>query len=387
LVVILAVFFFLKKNGQKQFGSIFELRKTRARQLDSDNKTSFADVGGLDNAIESLTDLVVYLRNPTVWTATGTRAPRGVLLTGPPGTGKTLLARALAGETDSAFFYTSATEFVEMFVGVGAARVRDTFEKAAKEKAAVIFIDELDAIGRQRSSGVGVMHKEREQTLNQLLVLMDGLERHEHVIVLAATNRADVLDSALTRPGRFDRTLHVNAPDAEGRKQILKIHCRDKPLADDVDLAALAENTGSFTGADLETLLNEASIIAMRRNAQTPGARVQIGLEDIKQSQREMQTSQTKFDRLDAVLVESVSQLAEPTGRAVARITMVGGQVLEGDVVWMNSTHMKLRSEDGKETIVSRDHAAIIEALEGTEKVTDNDIAPDRWAKSQIDVR
>ena len=251
----------------------------------------------------------------------------------------------------------------------------------------MIFIDELDAIGRQRSSGVGVMHEEREQTLNQLLVLMDGLERNQHVVVLAATNRADVLDPALVRPGRFDRMLHIKSPDATGRRQILEIHCRDKPVADNVDLAELAAQTESFTGADLETLVNEASITAMRRRAQEPGSAVTVERDDIKQAQEQMRSSQSKFDRLDAVLVESVSQLAEPTGRAVARITMVTGQVLEGDVLWMNSTHIKLRDHDRKEAILSREHAAIIEALEGTESVNDDEIAPDRWARSQIDAR
>ncbi len=385
IVLVFAVLFFLRKFGQQQ-GNIFELKKSRARQLDDENKTSFADVGGLDSAIESLSDLVVYLRNPAVWIATGARAPRGILLTGPPGTGKTLLARALAGETQSSFFYTSATEFVEMFVGVGAARVRDTFENASNETSAVIFIDELDAIGRQRSSGVGIMHEEREQTLNQLLVLMDGLERNKHVIVLAATNRADVLDPALTRPGRFDRMLHINAPDRNGRRQILEIHSRDKALADDVDLDALAMETESFTGADLETLLNEAAIISMRRHAKAPDSPLEISAGDLHAARQEMTSNQSRFDRLDAVLVESVTQLSEPAGRAVARVTMVGGQVLEGDVVWMNSTHIKLRAADGRETIVSREHAAIIEALEGTEPAGD-DVAPDRWTQRQVDAR
>lgn len=385
VVLALAIMLFFRKFGQQQ-GNIFELRKSRARQLDDQNKTTFADVGGLDDAIASLKDLVVYLRKPSAWIATGARSPRGILLTGPPGTGKTLLARALAGETDSAFFYTSATEFVEMFVGVGAARVRDTFENASKEKSAVIFIDELDAIGRQRSSGVGIMHEEREQTLNQLLVLMDGLERQQHVIVLAATNRADVLDPALTRPGRFDRNLHINAPNAEGRQQILQIHSRSKRLDDQVDLEKLAAGTESFTGADLETLMNEAAILSMRRSADDPDSAMKISEDDLRRAREQMQTSQSKFDRLDAVLVESVTQLAEPTGRAVARVTMIGGQVLEGDVVWMNTTHIKLRDADGNESIVSREHAAIIEAMEGTESAGD-DVSPDRWTQSQVDAR
>lgn len=385
-VVVLVVIFFLKKMGQQQGGNIFELRKTRARQLESETKTTFADVGGLDEAIESLRDLVVYLKNPAVWKETGARAPRGILLTGPPGTGKTLLARALAGETESAFFYTSATEFVEMFVGVGAARVRDTFENASKEKSAVIFIDELDAIGRQRSSGVGVMHEEREQTLNQLLVLMDGLERNQHVIVLAATNRADVLDPALTRPGRFDRMLQIDAPDADGRKKILEIHSRDKALDDEVDLEKLAARTASFTGADLEALMNEAAVKAMRRAARNSEDSIDIRSIDVDKAIREMRGSESRFDRLDAVLVESVTQLAEPTGRAVARVTMASGQVLEGDVLWMNTTHIKLQAEDGSQCIVSREHAAIIEALEGTE-LAGGDVAPDRWVKNQVDTR
>ncbi len=204
--------------------SIFELRKTKAWPIDHADKAHFADIGGNRQAVELLADIVDFLRAPRRWTAAGLRIPRGILVVGPPGTGKTLLARAVAGETNSAFLYTSAAEFVEMFVGVGSARVRDTFQKAVAQQPAVIFIDELDAIGRRRGSGTGTIHEEREQTLNQLLVLMDGMERHKNLVVMAATNRPDVLDPALLRSGRFDRVLRLKPPTSNERLEILKVH-------------------------------------------------------------------------------------------------------------------------------------------------------------------
>ena len=210
--------------------NIFDLRKSKARSIDNSDKAQFADIGGNQQAVELLGDIVDFLRSPEKWTSSGLRIPRGILVIGPPGTGKTLLARAVAGETNAAFLYTSATEFVEMFVGVGAARVRDTFEKALAEQPAVIFIDELDAVGRRRGSGIGTMHEEREQTLNQLLVSLDGIEQNKRLVVIAATNRPDVLDAALLRPGRFDRTLRLSLPGEQERLDILKIHTRTKPL-------------------------------------------------------------------------------------------------------------------------------------------------------------
>ena len=227
-------------------------------------KVTFKDVAGADEEKEELEEIVQFLRDPEKYTALGAHIPKGVLLVGPPGTGKTLLAKAVAGEADTAFLSISGSDFVEMYVGVGASRVRDLFEQAKKQSPAIVFIDEIDAVGRQRGSGLGGGHDEREQTLNQLLVEMDGFAANEGVVVLAATNRVDILDPALLRPGRFDRQVFVGLPDIKGREEILKIHARGKPLAEDVDLARVARATSGFTGADLENLLNEAALLTGR---------------------------------------------------------------------------------------------------------------------------
>ena len=225
-------------------------------------KVTFKDVAGADEEKEELEEIVQFLRDPEKYTALGAHIPKGVLLVGPPGTGKTLLAKAVAGEADVAYLSISGSDFVEMYVGVGASRVRDLFEQAKKQAPAIVFIDEIDAVGRQRGSGLGGGHDEREQTLNQLLVEMDGFAVNEGVVVLAATNRVDILDPALLRPGRFDRQVYVGLPDIKGREDILKIHARGKPLAEDVDLSRVARSTAGFTGADLENLLNEATSAA-----------------------------------------------------------------------------------------------------------------------------
>ncbi len=227
---------------------------------------TFADVAGCDEEKEELTELVEYLKEPDKYTKLGARIPKGVLMVGPPGTGKTLLAKAVAGEAGAPFLSISGSDFVEMYVGVGASRVRDLFEQAKKKSPAIIFIDEIDAVGRHRGAGMGGGNDEREQTLNQLLVEMDGFGTNTGVIVIAATNRPDVLDPALLRPGRFDRQITVNRPDTKGREQILQVHCKDKPLAPDVDLKEIAKDTIGFTGADLENLMNEAALLAVRRN-------------------------------------------------------------------------------------------------------------------------
>ena len=227
---------------------------------------TFQDVAGADEEKEELEEIVQFLRDPEKYTALGAHIPKGVLLVGPPGTGKTLLAKAVAGEADVAYLSISGSDFVEMYVGVGASRVRDLFEQAKKQAPAIVFIDEIDAVGRQRGSGLGGGHDEREQTLNQLLVEMDGFAVNEGVVVLAATNRVDILDPALLRPGRFDRQVYVGLPDIKGREDILKIHARGKPLAEDVDLGRVARSTAGFTGADLENLLNEAALLAGRRD-------------------------------------------------------------------------------------------------------------------------
>lgn len=264
LGVMIFFFVFMMKNAGG--GKMSSFGKTNAKMAPSSKKATFDDVAGADEEKEELKEIVDFLRDNKKYTEIGARIPKGVLLLGPPGTGKTLLARAVAGEAKVPFFSISGSDFVEMFVGVGASRVRDLFEQAKKNAPAIIFIDEIDAVGRQRGAGLGGGHDEREQTLNQLLVEMDGFEDNDSVIVMAATNRCDILDPALLRPGRFDRQILVGYPDVKGREAILKVHTRNKPLAPDVDLETIAKSTVGFTGADLENLVNEASLLAARKN-------------------------------------------------------------------------------------------------------------------------
>ena len=256
----------MNRMGGGGAGGVARFSKARTRLgSEEKNKKTFKDVAGCDEEKEELAEIVDFLKDPKAYTAMGARIPKGVLLVGPPGTGKTLLAKAVAGEADVQFLSISGSDFVELYVGVGAGRVRDLFDQAKKVAPAIIFIDEIDAVGRQRGSGLGGGHDEREQTLNQLLVEMDGFGNNEGVIVMAATNRADILDNALLRPGRFDRQVYVGLPDIKGREAILKIHSRDKQLADDVDLNSIAKGTPGFAGADLENLMNEAALLAVRR--------------------------------------------------------------------------------------------------------------------------
>lgn len=264
LGVMIFFFVFMMKNAGG--GKMSSFGKTNAKMAPSSKKATFDDVAGADEEKEELKEIVDFLRDNKKYTEIGARIPKGVLLLGPPGTGKTLLARAVAVEAKVPFFSISGSDFVEMFVGVGASRVRDLFEQAKKNAPAIIFIDEIDAVGRQRGAGLGGGHDEREQTLNQLLVEMDGFEDNDSVIVMAATNRRDILDPALLRPGRFDRQILVGYPDVKGREAILKVHTRNKPLAPDVDLETIAKSTVGFTGADLENLVNEASLLAARKN-------------------------------------------------------------------------------------------------------------------------
>lgn len=264
LGVMIFFFVFMMKNAGG--GKMSSFGKTNAKMAPSSKKATFDDVAGADEEKEELKEIVDFLCDNKKYTEIGARIPKGVLLLGPPGTGKTLLARAVAGEAKVPFFSISGSDFVEMFVGVGASRVRDLFEQAKKNAPAIIFIDEIDAVGRQRGAGLGGGHDEREQTLNQLLVEMDGFEDNDSVIVMAATNRRDILDPALLRPGRFDRQILVGYPDVKGREAILKVHTRNKPLAPDVDLETIAKSTVGFTGADLENLVNEASLLAARKN-------------------------------------------------------------------------------------------------------------------------
>lgn len=269
-MVILFVFFWIFFIQQSQGGGnrVMSFGKSKARMANEDGKMKvrFSDVAGADEEKEELEEIVEFLKEPKKYVELGARIPKGVLLVGPPGTGKTLLAKAVAGEAGTPFFSISGSDFVEMFVGVGASRVRDLFEQAKKNAPCIIFIDEIDAVGRHRGAGLGGGHDEREQTLNQLLVEMDGFGVNEGVIILAATNRPDILDPALMRPGRFDRQVVVSYPDIKGREEILKVHSKNKPLGPDVDLKDIAKTTPGFTGADLENLLNEAALLAARKN-------------------------------------------------------------------------------------------------------------------------
>lgn len=266
-LLLIGVWIFFLHNMQGGGGKVMSFAKSKAKMfLDNRPKVTFNDVAGCDEAKEELKEVVEFLKSPDRFTKLGAKVPKGVLLLGSPGTGKTLLARACAGEADVPFFSTSGSDFVEMFVGVGASRVRDLFDQARKYQPCLVFIDEIDAVGRQRGTGLGGGHDEREQTLNQLLVEMDGFGSNDGVIVMAATNRRDILDPALLRPGRFDRQIYVNSPDVGGREAILRVHARDKQLSDDVDLRTVARATAGFTGADLENLLNEAALISARKN-------------------------------------------------------------------------------------------------------------------------
>jgi cell division protease FtsH len=267
MIVLIGVWIFFMRQMQGGGGKALSFGKSRARLLsDSSEKVTFADVAGIDEAKEELNEVVEFLKEPKKFTRLGGRIPKGVLLMGSPGTGKTLLARAIAGEADVPFFTISGSDFVEMFVGVGASRVRDLFAQAKKNAPCIIFIDEIDAVGRQRGAGLGGGHDEREQTLNQLLVEMDGFESNEGVILISATNRPDVLDPALLRPGRFDRQVVVDLPDIKGREGILRVHMKRTPLASDVDVTTLAKGTPGFSGADLENMINEAALLAAKRN-------------------------------------------------------------------------------------------------------------------------
>ena len=286
------LWYMMMKQSGGAGGGVAKFSKARTRLgSEEKNKKTFNDVAGCEEEKEELAEIVDFLKDPKAYTAMGARIPKGVLLVGPPGTGKTLLAKAVAGEANVQFLSISGSDFVELYVGVGAGRVRDLFDQAKKVAPAIIFIDEIDAVGRQRGSGLGGGHDEREQTLNQLLVEMDGFGSNEGVIVMAATNRADILDNALLRPGRFDRQVYVGLPDIRGREAILKIHSRDKHLAEDVDLNSIAKGTPGFAGADLENLMNEAALLAVRRKHRF------ITMEDIDEAILKVQMGPEKKSR------------------------------------------------------------------------------------------
>ena len=282
LMVLCFIFFYIMSQQAQGGGSgrgVMNFGKSRAKMMSpEDKKVTFADVAGVDEEKQELEEIVDFLKQPSKYTDMGARIPKGVLLVGPPGTGKTLLARAIAGEAGVPFYSISGSDFVEMFVGVGASRVRDLFDQAKKNSPALIFIDEIDAVGRQRGAGLGGGHDEREQTLNQLLVEMDGFGTNEGIIMIAATNRPDILDPALLRPGRFDRQVVVGTPDVKGREEILRIHTRKKPLAEDVELKTLAKMIPGFSGADIENLANEAALLSVRKNKKV------IGMEEFEEA-------------------------------------------------------------------------------------------------------
>ncbi|MCQ2602288.1 MAG: ATP-dependent zinc metalloprotease FtsH [Clostridia bacterium] len=265
LVILAAIFIFIMRKSGAANNKALDFGKTKANKV-KDMKVRFSDVAGAEEEKQELQEIVEFLKNPKKFTDIGARIPKGVLLVGPPGTGKTLFAKAVAGEANVPFFSISGSDFVEMFVGVGASRVRDLFDQAKKNMPCIVFIDEIDAVGRQRGAGLGGGNDEREQTLNQLLVQMDGFESNDSIIVMAATNRADILDPALMRPGRFDRQIYVNVPDVKGREEIMKVHSRNKPIEGNVNFKAIARLTAGFTGADIENMLNEAAILAARDN-------------------------------------------------------------------------------------------------------------------------
>lgn len=338
MVLAVVVFSFMFQKMQGGGGKMMNFGKSKAKvNIDDKNRVTFANVAGLDEEKAELQELVEFLREPKKFVDLGARIPKGVLLVGPPGTGKTLLAKAVAGEAKVPFFSISGSDFVEMFVGVGASRVRDLFEQAKKNAPCIIFIDEIDAVGRRRGAGLGGGHDEREQTLNQLLVEMDGFGANEGVIVVAATNRADILDPAILRPGRFDRQVYVGRPDVKGRKEILEVHAKGKPLAKDVDLEVVAKTTSGFTGADLENLLNEAALLSARvgkkeidmEEIQKAFVKVGIGTEKKSRVIKEKEKLITAYhEGGHAILFELLSELDPVHSISIIPTGMAGGYTM-----------------------------------------------------------
>jgi cell division protease FtsH len=324
LIAVMAFFLFRSMGGQNKQAMNFGKSKANVQ---GNLKVRFTDVAGADEEKQELQEIVEFLKSPQKFTAVGARIPKGVLLVGPPGTGKTLFAKAVAGEANVPFFSISGSDFVEMFVGVGASRVRDLFDQAKKNMPCIIFIDEIDAVGRQRGAGLGGGHDEREQTLNQLLVQMDGFETNDGVIVMAATNRADILDPALLRPGRFDRQIYVNIPDVRGREAIFKVHARNKPIAPSVDFQVLARITSGFSGAEIANLLNEAAILCARDN------RTQIGMEDLYEGINKVVMGPQKKSRLVTEVDKRITAYHEAGHAIVARLEPMCDPVHEVSII------------------------------------------------------
>ena len=361
LLIIFFIFWFMMMSGGNQGGAknmTFGKSKARLVNAGEKNRVTFDDVAGVDEEKEELEEIVEFLKNPKKFTDMGARIPKGVLLVGQPGTGKTLLAKAVAGEAGVPFYTISGSDFVEMFVGVGASRVRDLFEQAKKNAPCIIFIDEIDAVGRQRGAGLGGGHDEREQTLNQLLVEMDGFAQNEGVIVLAATNRPDVLDKALLRPGRFDRQIVVSSPDVKAREQILEVHSRKKRLANDVDLKVIARNTSGFSGADLENVLNEAALLTARRNLP------EIGMKEIEDAMVKVTMGPEKRTRVRSDKEKKLVAYHEaghavvsrflPTQDAVHQISIVPRGMAGGYTMYRPTEDKSFMSKsEMQETIIS----------------------------------
>ncbi len=382
-IVVLTIVVVMLRRMRGGAGGILALGKSRARILPENRTAKFADVGGAEEAKKDLADIIDYLRAPKAWKSAGVRLPRGVLLEGPPGCGKTLLARAVAGEAKVPFFFVSASEFVEMFVGVGAARVRDMFENASKKAPCLVFIDELDAVGRRRGSGIGSAHDEREQTLNQLLSCMDGFETDDRVVVIAATNRPDVLDQALLRPGRLDRRIRIPLPDRKARIAILQVHTRNKPLASEVSVEEIADRCEGVNGASLESLANEAALLAVRRCREQGASTTTVTRADFEAALRKSTEHKSTFDNLDQVLVESASQLAQPAGHVVIEATLHDGTHVQGELVWVDGTFLKLK-HNGESRVVSKRQVRSLVALSGAGTVSE--LVADPWAKQHTDV-
>ena len=371
LLIIVLIFWFLTMNTSAQGNNkTLSFGKSKARMMTpaDKNRVTFVDVAGVDEEKEELEEIVEFLKSPKKFTDMGARIPKGVLLVGPPGTGKTLLAKAVAGEAGVPFFIISGSDFVEMFVGVGASRVRDLFEQAKKNAPCIVFIDEIDAVGRQRGAGLGGGHDEREQTLNQLLVEMDGFASNEGVIVLAATNRPDILDKALLRPGRFDRQILVSSPDVGAREKILEVHARKKKMGDDIDLKTIAKNTSGFSGADLENVLNEAALLAARRNLK------EIGMNEIEDAMVKVTMGPEKKTRVRSDKEKKLVAYHEaghavvskflPTQDDVHQISIVPRGMAGGYTMYRPSEDKSFMSKsEMEETIVSLLGGRVAESL------------------------